>query len=36
MAPEALAGKPVALKSDMYSLGLIFHLMLTLEKPDRD
>ena len=34
MAPEVLFRKPVPFKSDMYSLGLTLHFMLTKELPD--
>ncbi len=34
MAPEAQKRRPVPFKSDMYSLGIILHLMLTKKLPD--
>ncbi len=36
MAPEAKKGQAVAYKSDMYSLGLILHFMLTRDLPGED
>ncbi len=33
MAPEAQRDNPVAFKSDMYSLGIILHMMLTKKVP---
>ncbi len=34
MSPEAQNGRPAPFKGDMYSLGLILHMMLTKELPD--
>lgn len=34
MAPEAQRGRHVPFKSDMYSLGLVLHFMLTKSFPD--
>ena len=34
MAPEALHGKRIPFKSDIYSLGIILHFMIVKEVPD--
>ena len=36
MAPEAKKDKPVPFKSDMYSLGILLHIMLTKTLPTYD
>merc|ERR1712130_604634 len=36
MSPECALGEPYNLKTDVYSYGLLFHQILTLEKPYDD
>lgn len=36
MAPEALKWEPVPFKSDMYSLGVILHMLITKTLPDKN